>query len=53
MTTKLISADGSDLRTSRVEMSDETEMEPIGWDGESLIFSGDIGDAEPVTVVYE
>lgn len=33
--------------------SDETEREPIAWDGESLIFSGDTGDAEPVSVVYE
>lgn len=33
--------------------ADESECEPIGWDGENLIFSGDIGNSTPVEVVWE
>ena len=75
MTIKLISEDGSDLRTGNVERSnaethirandrfaneakcllawaeDDSERDPIGWDGEKLIFSGDIGDATPIEVI--
>jgi hypothetical protein len=33
--------------------ADDSEREPIAWDGERLIFSGSIGDAEPVKVIWE
>lgn len=33
--------------------ADDSERDPIGWDGEQLIFDGDIGDAESVKVVWE
>jgi len=32
--------------------SDNIEDDPIAWDGSKLIYSGDIGDAEPVVVIY-
>ena len=31
-------------------LKDDSEREPIGWDGTRLIFSGDIAGSEPVVV---
>lgn len=42
----------NEARCLQAWAADDSGRDPIGWDGERLLFRGDIGDATPVRVVH-